>query len=91
MCNCACKVHSRLEKLLKINKVEIDLGEIKMTKKQTLEAISYKTKRVKFGGNWFPVDPFLNLDPLKINQQYEAEFKLDRGVFYIDSFKETDK
>lgn len=58
-----------------------------MTKKNRLEAISYKTRRVKFGNNWFSVDPFLALDPLKVGNEYEAEFKTDNGVFYIESFK----
>ncbi len=59
-----------------------------MLKKNSLDAISYKTRRVKFGGNWFSVDPFLNLDVLTVNNQYEAEFKIENGVFYIDNFKE---
>ncbi len=58
-----------------------------MVKKNRLEAISYKTRRVKFGSNWFSVDPFMNLDVLVVNNEYNAEFKTDRGVFYIDSFK----
>lgn len=57
-----------------------------MQKKTILEAISYKTRRVKVNGNWFSVDPFLALDPLKVGKEYEAEFKTDRGVFYIESF-----
>ncbi len=61
-----------------------------MQKKGNLEAISYKTRRVKFGANWFAVDPFMNLDELKLGE-YEAEFKADFGVFYIDSFKEVVK
>lgn len=62
-----------------------------MTKTNTLEAISYKTRRVKFGSNWFSVDPFLNLDPLKLGKEYEAEFKTDNGVFYIDNFRDKNE
>lgn len=57
-----------------------------MQKKTTLDAISYKTRRVKVNGNWFSVDPFLQLDLLKVGQTYEVEFKTDNGIFYIDSF-----
>lgn len=60
-----------------------------MQKKTTLDAISYKTRRIKMNGNWFSVDPFLALDPLKVGQVYDAEFKTDNGVFYIDSLKEV--
>jgi hypothetical protein len=60
-----------------------------MQKKTTLEAISYKTRRVKVNGNWFSVDPFMNLDQLTVNKTYDTEFKTDNGVFYIDSFMET--
>lgn len=57
-----------------------------MVKKNKLEAISYKTRRVKFGNNWFSVDPFMDLDPLKIGEEYEANFSTDKGIFYIETF-----
>ncbi len=57
-----------------------------MVKKNRLEAVSYKTRRVKFGSNWFSVDPFLNLDEIKVGQEYEAEFNQDKGIFYIEKF-----
>lgn len=62
-----------------------------ITKTGVLEAVSYKTRRVKFGPNWFAVDPFLDLDSLTVKNEYEAEFKADRGVYYIDTFKEAKK
>lgn len=58
-----------------------------MQKKTVLEAISYKTRRVKVGSNWFAVDPLLNLDELRVNSTYNVEFLADNGVFYIDNFK----
>jgi len=57
-----------------------------MTKTGVLEAISYKNRRVKFGTNWFAVDPFVKLDNLKISQEYSAEFNSDKGIFYIEKF-----
>ncbi len=61
-----------------------------MTKTAVLETISFPQKRIKFGGKWFSVDPFLDLDSLKFGNSYDAEFVQDRGGWYISEMKPTE-
>ncbi len=56
-----------------------------MQKITVLETVSYPQRRVKLGKNWYPIDPFLELNDLKFGKEYEVEFKLEKGAWYVDS------
>lgn len=62
-----------------------------MTKTGILETISFKQRRVKFGGQWISVDPLLNLSPLVFGKTYEATFDLFKEQWFITELKEVKK
>lgn len=58
-----------------------------MKKTLTLETISYRNKRAKFQNDlWLTLSPFINLQDLKFNHDYELDIQMDHnGLWYVDS------
>lgn len=60
-----------------------------MNKESILEAVSYKSRRIKLGNHWISINPFIELNDLRVGTtyQYSVAMEPQSQQWYVSDIK----